>query len=47
MYLGEYQLVGSEMSYFTRKLEVELRFQQVPWRTRPVCRCGILEHYLN
>ena len=32
MYTGEYQLVGSEMSFFTRKLEAQLRFQQVPWR---------------
>lgn len=32
MYIGEYQLIGSEMSFFTRKLEAQLRFQQVPWR---------------
>jgi glutathione S-transferase len=32
MYKGEYQLVGSEMSFFTRKLEAQLRFQQIPWR---------------
>ena len=32
MYRGEYQLVGSEMSFFTRKLEAQLRFQQIPWR---------------
>jgi glutathione S-transferase len=32
MYTGEYQLVGSEMSFFTRKLEAQLRFQQIPWR---------------
>ena len=32
MYTGEYQLVGSEMSFFTRKLEAQLRFQRVPWR---------------
>lgn len=32
MYQGEYQLVGSEMSLFTRKLEAQLRFQQIPWR---------------
>lgn len=32
MYPGEYQLVGSEMSFFTRKLEAQLRFQQAPWR---------------
>lgn len=32
MYAGEYQLVGSEMSFFTRKLEAQLRFQQIPWR---------------
>ena len=32
MYRGEYQLIGSEMSFFTRKLEALLRFQQIPWR---------------
>jgi glutathione S-transferase len=32
MYRGEYQLAGSEMSFFTRKLEAQLRFQQIPWR---------------
>jgi glutathione S-transferase len=32
MYKGEYQLVGSEMSFFTRKLEAQLRFQRIPWR---------------
>ena len=32
MYPGEYQLVGSELSFFTRKLEAQLRFQQAPWR---------------
>ena len=32
MYRGEYQLVGSEMSFFTRKMEAQLRFQQIPWR---------------
>ncbi|GAB5453566.1 MAG: hypothetical protein Hals2KO_38940 [Halioglobus sp.] len=32
MYRGEYQLVGSEMSFFTRKLEAQLRCQQVSWR---------------
>jgi len=32
MYKGEYQLVGSEMSFFTRKLEAQLRFQNIPWR---------------
>jgi len=31
MYQGEYTLVGSEMSFFTRKLEAQLRFQQIPW----------------
>jgi len=31
MYTGEYQLIGSEMSFFTRKLEAQLRFQQIPW----------------
>jgi len=32
MYPGNYQLIGSEMSFFTRKLEAQLRLQQVPWR---------------
>lgn len=32
MYKGDYQLVGSEMSFFTRKLEAQLRFQGIPWR---------------
>ena len=31
MYQGDYALVGSEMSFFTRKLEAQLRFQHVPW----------------
>lgn len=31
MYRGDYALVGSEMSFFTRKLEAQLRFQQIPW----------------
>lgn len=31
MYQGEYRLVGGELSFFTRKLEAQLRFQRVPW----------------
>ena len=31
MYPGEYTLIGNELSFFTRKLEAQLRFQQVPW----------------
>lgn len=31
MYRGEYGLVGSEMSMFSRKLEAQLRFQNIPW----------------
>ena len=31
MYQGEYTLIGSEMSFFTRKLEAQLRCQQIPW----------------
>jgi glutathione S-transferase len=31
MYQGDYALVGSEMSLFTRKLEAQLRFQHIPW----------------
>lgn len=32
MYQGEYRLIGGEMSFFSRKLEAQLRFQRVPWR---------------
>lgn len=32
MYQGSYALVGNELSFFTRKLEAQLRFQQVPWQ---------------
>jgi glutathione S-transferase len=31
MYPGDYTLIGSEMSLFTRKLEAQLRFQRIPW----------------
>ncbi len=31
MYRGDYQLIGSELSFFTRKLEAQLRCQQIPW----------------
>ena len=31
MYRGEYGLVGAELSMFSRKLEAQLRFQQIPW----------------
>ena len=31
MYSGDYGLIGSELSMFTRKLEAQLRFQAVPW----------------
>lgn len=34
MYPGKYELIGSELSFFTRKLEAQLRFQQIPWRYR-------------
>ena len=34
MYCGEYELYGVELSFFTRKLEAQLRFQQIPWRYR-------------
>jgi glutathione S-transferase len=34
MYQGEYELYGVELSFFTRKLEAQLRFQNVPWRYR-------------
>ena len=32
MYPGEYTLIGTELSFFTRKLEAQLRFQRIPWR---------------
>ena len=32
MYQGTYQLVGSQMSFFTRKLEAQLRFQGIEWQ---------------
>jgi hypothetical protein len=32
MYRGDYQLIGNELSFFTRKLEAQLRCQQIPWR---------------
>jgi len=31
MYRGDYGLVGNELSFFTRKLEAQLRFQRIPW----------------
>ncbi len=31
MYPGEYGLVGNELSLFTRKLEAQLRCQEIPW----------------
>jgi glutathione S-transferase len=31
VYQGDYVLIGSEMSFFTRKLEAQLRYQQIPW----------------
>ena len=31
MYRGDYGLVGAELSMFSRKLEAQLRCQQVPW----------------
>ena len=45
MYSGDYKLIGSELSFFTRKLEAPLRFQKIPWHylfkteeRRPSCR---------
>lgn len=32
MYQGDYQLIGQELSFFTQKLEAQLRFQRLPWR---------------
>jgi len=31
MYRGDYGLIGNELSFFTRKLEAQLRFQGIPW----------------
>ena len=30
MYRGTYALIGSELSMFTRKLEAQLRYQNIP-----------------
>ena len=32
MYRGTYTLIGQEMSMFTRKLEAQLRYQQIPYQ---------------
>lgn len=32
MYPGSYTLIGNELSLFTRKLEAQLRFQQIAWQ---------------
>ncbi len=32
MYKGEYKLIGIELSMFSRKLQAQLQFQQIPWR---------------
>lgn len=34
MYRGTYTLIGSELSMFTRKLEAQLRFQNIPYQWR-------------
>ena len=31
MYKGTYKLVGQELSMFSRKLEAQLRYQNVPY----------------
>ena len=31
MYRGDYRLIGTELSMFSRKLEAQLRFQKIPW----------------
>ena len=45
MYPGNYALVGSEMSFFSRKLEAQLRFQHIPWdwHFKTQARTGELE----
>ena len=32
MYQGTYTLIGQEMSMFTRKLEAQLRYQNIPYQ---------------
>ena len=32
MYPGDYQRVGSEMSFVTRQQQAQLRLQKIPWR---------------
>ena len=39
MYPGEYNLIGNELSFFTRKLEAQLRFQRIPSMVDVVQRC--------
>ncbi|MBT4522720.1 MAG: glutathione S-transferase family protein [Halieaceae bacterium] len=34
MYQGTYELIGGEHSMFSRKLEAQLRFQDIPWKWR-------------
>lgn len=45
MYEGEYKLVGSELSMFTRKLEAQLRFQKIPftWRFKTMAESADIE----
>jgi len=32
MYRGTYTLIGQELSMFTRKLEAQLRYQNIPYQ---------------
>ena len=45
MYQGDYTLIGSELSFYSRKLEAQLRFQQIPWHWsfKTQARSGELE----
>ncbi len=45
MYRGTYTLIGSELSMFTRKLEAQLRYQNIPhqWKYKSMAVGGELE----
>lgn len=45
MYRGTYTLIGSELSMFTRKLEAQLRYQNIPhaWKYRTMAEAPDLE----
>ena len=45
MYRGQYTLVGSELSMFTRKLEAQLRYQNIPhtWKYKAMADASEIE----